>query len=62
MPRYFITTAIDYPNGLPHIGHAYEKVLADAHSIASELLADVGAGGSLQLRAFLKETDVEARV
>ena len=29
MPRYFITTAIDYPNGLPHIGHAYEKVLAD---------------------------------
>jgi len=29
LPRYFITTAIDYPNGLPHIGHAYEKVLAD---------------------------------
>lgn len=26
---YFITTAIDYPNGAPHIGHAYEKVLAD---------------------------------
>ncbi|MDA0765683.1 MAG: class I tRNA ligase family protein [Verrucomicrobia bacterium] len=26
---YFITTAIDYPNGLPHIGHAYEKILAD---------------------------------
>ena len=26
---YFITTAIDYPNGKPHIGHAYEKVLAD---------------------------------
>lgn len=25
-----ITTAIDYTNGAPHIGHAYEKVLADA--------------------------------
>ncbi|BBY75675.1 methionine--tRNA ligase [Mycolicibacterium parafortuitum] len=27
---YYITTAIDYPNGAPHIGHAYEKVAADA--------------------------------
>ena len=26
---YYITTAIDYANGAPHIGHAYEKVLAD---------------------------------
>lgn len=26
---YYITTAIDYTNGRPHIGHAYEKVLAD---------------------------------
>jgi len=26
---FFITTAIDYPNGAPHIGHAYEKVLGD---------------------------------
>ena len=31
MPRTFsITTAIDYTNGAPHIGHAYEKVLTDA--------------------------------
>jgi len=30
MPKpFFITTAIDYTNGAPHIGHAYEKVLAD---------------------------------
>ncbi len=28
-PSYYITTAIDYTNGKPHIGHAYEKVLAD---------------------------------
>jgi len=26
---FFITTAIDYTNSPPHIGHAYEKVLAD---------------------------------
>jgi methionyl-tRNA synthetase len=26
---YFITTAIDYVNGKPHLGHAYEKVLTD---------------------------------
>jgi methionyl-tRNA synthetase (EC 6.1.1.10) len=26
---FYITTAIDYPSGKPHIGHAYEKILAD---------------------------------
>lgn len=26
---FYITTAIDYTNSAPHIGHAYEKVLAD---------------------------------
>jgi methionyl-tRNA synthetase len=26
---YFLTTAIDYVNSAPHLGHAYEKVLAD---------------------------------
>ena len=26
---YFLTTAIDYTNGVPHLGHAYEKVLTD---------------------------------
>ena len=30
MARFYITTAIDYVNGRPHLGHAYEKVLADA--------------------------------
>ncbi|MFP3947538.1 MAG: methionine--tRNA ligase [Longimicrobiales bacterium] len=28
--NYYITTAIDYANGLPHLGHALEKVGADA--------------------------------
>lgn len=27
---FYITVAIDYPNGDPHLGHAYEKVAADA--------------------------------
>ncbi len=27
---YFITTAIAYPNGVPHIGHAYEAIATDA--------------------------------
>ncbi len=30
MSQFFITTAIDYSNGDPHIGHAYEKIGADA--------------------------------
>ena len=29
-PAYYITTAIAYPNGAPHIGHAYEYISADA--------------------------------
>lgn len=28
--RFYITTAIDYVNSRPHIGHAFEKVVADA--------------------------------
>jgi methionyl-tRNA synthetase len=27
--RFYVTTAIDYVNGEPHLGHAYEKVVAD---------------------------------
>lgn len=29
-PAYYITTAIAYPNGAPHIGHAYEYIATDA--------------------------------
>lgn len=29
MERFYVTTAIDYVNGAPHIGHAYEKILTD---------------------------------
>src|SRR5438876_581912 len=29
MPKFYLTTAIDYSNGEPHLGHALEKVGAD---------------------------------
>src|SRR5438067_2899175 len=29
-PRYFLTTAIAYPSGPPHIGLAYEAIATDA--------------------------------
>ena len=29
MEKFYTTTAIDYVNGAPHIGHAYEKILTD---------------------------------
>ncbi|MEM7463112.1 MAG: methionine--tRNA ligase, partial [Pseudomonadota bacterium] len=28
--QYYLTTAISYPNGVPHIGHAYELIATDA--------------------------------
>jgi methionyl-tRNA synthetase len=35
--HYYITTAIDYSNGAPHIGHVYEKVVADFYARAARL-------------------------
>ena len=29
MKSFYLTTAIDYVNGSPHLGHAYEKILTD---------------------------------
>ena len=41
MPRtFYITTAIDYTNAPPHIGHAYEKIAADAIARWHRLLGD----------------------
>jgi methionyl-tRNA synthetase len=41
MPEtFFITTAIDYTNSPPHIGHAYEKVLADVIARCHRLKGD----------------------
>jgi methionyl-tRNA synthetase len=37
---FYITTAIDYPNGAPHIGHSLEKVAADVVARYHRLLGD----------------------
>lgn len=36
--RFYITTAIDYVNGHPHLGHAYEKIIADVIARAQRAL------------------------
>jgi methionyl-tRNA synthetase len=38
--RFYITTAIDYVNGAPHVGHAYEKVIADVIARARRALGE----------------------
>jgi len=38
--KFYITTAIDYVNARPHIGHAFEKVLADALARWHKLIGD----------------------
>lgn len=40
MKTFYITTAIDYVNGSPHLGHAYEKVLTDVIARHRRLLGD----------------------
>ncbi len=38
--RFYVTTAIDYVNGQPHLGHAYEKVIADVIARARRSLGE----------------------
>ena len=40
MKSYYLTTAIDYANGSPHLGHAYEKVLADVISRTKQAMGN----------------------
>ncbi|MFB3853678.1 MAG: methionine--tRNA ligase [Vicinamibacterales bacterium] len=40
MPRFYITTAIDYVNSRPHLGTAYEKVTADVIARYHRLAGD----------------------
>ena len=40
MSTFYITTAIDYANGTPHLGHAYEKVLTDVIARFRRLMGD----------------------
>ena len=38
--QFYITTAIDYVNGQPHLGHAYEKVITDVIARARRCLGE----------------------
>src|SRR5881396_1634591 len=38
--RFYITTAIDYLNGEPHLGHAYEKIVTDVIARARRSLGE----------------------
>ena len=40
MKPFYLTTAIDYVNGAPHLGHAYEKVLADVIARFRRMMGD----------------------
>lgn len=38
--KFYVTTAIDYVNAEPHIGHAYQKIVADALARWHKLLGE----------------------
>jgi methionyl-tRNA synthetase len=40
VPRFYLTTAIDYANGDPHLGHALEKIGADVIARYRRLCGD----------------------
>ena len=40
MPKFYLTTAIDYVNSRPHLGTAYEKIAADAIARFHRLVGD----------------------
>lgn len=65
--HYYITTAIDYANSKPHIGHAYEKVISDIMArykrlMGYEVYFSTGTDEhSLNVMAKAKETGVEPK-
>tara|TARA_Y100000294_G_scaffold165743_1_gene173503 strand:- start:1275 stop:2702 length:1428 start_codon:yes stop_codon:yes gene_type:complete len=38
--KFYVTTAIDYPSANPHVGHAYQKIIADVLFRWHKLLGD----------------------
>ena len=38
--KFYVTTAVDYANAEPHIGHAYQKIIADALARWHKLLGE----------------------
>jgi methionyl-tRNA synthetase len=62
----FITTAISYVNGSPHIGHLYEIILADfikkVHSLKNKTILQTGTdehGKKIEKSALLNNIDVK---
>ena len=45
-PKFYITTAIPYANGAPHIGHAYERIATDAEALGLTVVIDDRVGVS----------------
>src|SRR6266542_3004462 len=70
LAKYYLTCAIDYANGDPHLGHAFEKIGADAIARYRRLLGDdvhflVGMdehGQKVALEAADRGTDPQALV
>jgi methionyl-tRNA synthetase len=66
--RFYITTAIDYVNGQPHLGHAYEKIIADViarsrRSLGQEVFFLTGLdehGQKVQQAALAEKKDPQA--
>ena len=38
--QFYLTTAIDYVNGQPHLGHAYEKIITDVIARSRQCLGE----------------------
>jgi methionyl-tRNA synthetase len=66
--RYYITTAIDYSNGVPHLGHSLEKIAADVLAryhrlLGNETLFSMGLDENSQhVARAADERGVERRV
>ncbi len=67
MEKFYVTTAIDYVNATPHIGHAYEKIAADIvaryHRIRGKdvfFLTGVDEHGS-KVERSAREANIEPR-
>ena len=56
MAKFYLTTAIDYVNNLPHLGTAYEKVAADAIAVHGHFAGAYVQDGTPGLVRALIET------
>ena len=60
-PKFYITTAIAYPNGAPHVGHAYE-VMATALKSFDHIDLVYGHNDPEAYGAYLAAKDAGQRV